>query len=54
MNRYAILLVGFLSVIARAEGLKPFTSDGCSSFPNGTLEYRELWLQCCTAHDLAY
>ena len=34
--------------------LTPFTTDGCSSFPDGTLEYRELWLDCCTDHDLAY
>lgn len=34
--------------------IKPFTSDGCSAFPNGTLEHRDLWLACCTAHDLAY
>ena len=34
--------------------LKPFTSDGCSVFPDGTLSEQELWLSCCTAHDLAY
>jgi hypothetical protein len=34
--------------------LKPFSSDGCSSFPDGTYERNELWLPCCTAHDLAY
>ena len=36
------------------DSLKPFTTDGCSAFPDGTLEHRELWLVCCTAHDLAY
>jgi len=34
--------------------LSPFTSDGCSSFPDGTLEQETLWLSCCTAHDYAY
>ena len=34
--------------------LKPFTSDGCSSFPDGTLKQRTLWLQCCTSHDRTY
>ena len=34
--------------------LAPFQSDGCSSFPNGTLFQQELWLQCCTVHDYAY
>ncbi len=39
---------------ALADTLKPFTSDGCSAFPDGTIEQKELWLECCTAHDLAY
>ena len=39
---------------AMASELKPFTSDGCSSFPDGTLEHRERWLTCCQAHDFAY
>jgi hypothetical protein len=40
--------------IAYAADIKPFTSDGCSKFPNGTLEHRQLWLNCCTAHDVKY
>lgn len=34
--------------------LKPFTSDGCSAFPDGTFEQNTLWLNCCIAHDKAY
>ena len=41
-------------LFASAETLQPFTSDGCSRFPNGTPWQNELWLDCCTAHDLAY
>ena len=37
-----------------ADELKPFASDGCSAFPDGTPGQQELWLQCCTAHDRAY
>jgi len=37
-----------------AENLKPFESDGCSAFPDGTLNEKRLWLNCCTAHDLSY
>jgi hypothetical protein len=47
------LFVNSITSIQAAE-LKPFASDGCSAFPNGTLGQRELWLQCCRAHDLAY
>ena len=39
---------------AQAGELKLFTSDGCSSFPDGTFEQNELWLKCCTAHDYDY
>ena len=34
--------------------LKPFTSDGCSRFPDGTSGQRELWFECRTQHDIAY
>ncbi|PKI17835.1 hypothetical protein [Colwellia sp. 12G3] len=43
-----------LSLTINAEEIKPFTSDGCSSFPDGTFTQQELWLNCCTAHDYAY
>lgn len=39
---------------AYANQLKPFTSDGCSAFPDGTFEQNTLWLSCCVSHDLAY
>ena len=37
-----------------AAKLKPFTSDGCSAFPDGTFQHNELWLSCCVEHDYAY
>ncbi len=37
-----------------ADTLKPFTTDGCSAFPDGTLEQQSLWADCCIKHDLAY
>jgi len=40
--------------IAVADDLKPFISDGCSIFPDGTLEEKGLWLTCCIEHDKAY
>ncbi len=36
------------------EDLKPFRSDGCSIFPDGTIEQNKLWLQCCVEHDKSY
>jgi len=37
-----------------AQSLKPFESDGCSSFPDGTFHNQSLWYECCKAHDYAY
>jgi hypothetical protein len=52
-NPELILLVCLLTACSSDE-LEPFTSDGCSSFPNGTLQQQGLWLNCCVKHDLAY
>jgi hypothetical protein len=50
----ALPLVLALSGSASADAIKPFTTDGCSLFPNGTAEQKDLWLACCIDHDLAY
>jgi hypothetical protein len=50
----ALIFASVLLSNSNADELKSFTSDGCSEFPNGTLSQKELWLECCTAHDLAY
>lgn len=52
-------LLGLLLLLAMQpagaeEDLAPFTSDGCSAFPDGTIEQNRLWLDCCTAHDRVY
>lgn len=37
-----------------SSAIRPFASDGCSSFPDGTFVQSELWLQCCVEHDRSY
>jgi hypothetical protein len=32
----------------------PFTTDGCSMFPNRSIVNEKDWCDCCLAHDLAY
>lgn len=55
MNRLPLLvvLIWLHTLPVKAE-LKPFTSDGCSVFPDGTTDQQSLWLNCCIEHDLAY
>lgn len=40
--------------LSAANSLKPFTTDGCSLWIDGTLEQPNLWRHCCVAHDLEY
>jgi hypothetical protein len=51
-----LLLLLFMAPtgIALAGDLEPFTTDGCSAFPDGTPDQRSLWIECCIRHDLAY
>ena len=51
-----ILVSGYALAIylTPQSSITPFASDGCSAFPDGTLEQNALWLKCCEAHDLAY
>lgn len=42
------------SITVYADSLKPFTSDGCSAFPDGTNAQQTLWLNCCQQHDFDY
>lgn len=39
---------------ARSGAPEPFSSDGCSLFPDGTVSDRKKWCDCCFAHDIAY
>ncbi|WP_413698692.1 hypothetical protein ACLKMH_13870 [Psychromonas sp. KJ10-10] len=54
MRSMIFLALFFTSLCSLAEEIKPFTSDGCSAFPDGTFAQKDLWLSCCTLHDYAY
>mgnify|MGYP000435623119 CR=1 FL=1 len=47
------LLILFNQSITAGQ-LDSFSSDGCSQFPDGTLDHENLWCDCCIAHDIAY
>ncbi len=54
MIRTILLLLLCMNSATYAAGIKSFVSDGCSAFPDGTLDQQDLWLQCCIDHDKAY
>jgi len=53
-QRLILIVLIFISSSAIADQLKPFSSDGCSQFPDGTLSEKNLWCGCCITHDIAY
>lgn len=60
IGRVLTLILAFFALAqaeARAETpyqLHPFTTDGCSAFPDGTLGAPHKWRHCCIQHDVAY
>lgn len=50
----ALLIAALISGCDTTGPLRPFTTDGCSAFPDGLPSHHDLWLRCCTAHDRAY
>jgi hypothetical protein len=54
MRLVIVCFLMLISGVVNAENIKPFASDGCSAFPDGSFEQKELWLSCCTAHDYSY
>ncbi|WP_019614857.1 hypothetical protein [Psychromonas ossibalaenae] len=55
LNKIIPLLLLVLGLpFVHADTLAPFTSDGCSAFPDGTIEQNKLWLSCCEIHDYDY
>lgn len=49
-----ILIAYLISVPAFCDELKPFTTDGCSMFPDGNMQNNVKWMECCVRHDYAY
>ena len=50
----SFLGIGLHNVSASPADLKPFTSDGCSLFPDGSIKDRVKWCDCCLNHDISY
>lgn len=56
MGRNLLIILLAISVTACSEpsSLSPFTSDGCSLFPDRSLISETDWCSCCFEHDVAY
>ncbi|MCG8600936.1 MAG: hypothetical protein MI807_12395 [Verrucomicrobiales bacterium] len=56
--RTVILLLCFLIPVScrtvREPELRAFATDGCTCYPDGTLQAPDLWRPDCVAHDYAY
>lgn len=51
---YLALALLSIALPVTATELKPFTTDGCSLFPDGDRENNSKWIVCCIRHDYAY
>jgi len=49
-----LILFGNILMAAESITISPFSTDGCSMFPDGTLEDKTLWQKCCVEHDKRY
>ncbi|MEM8984156.1 MAG: hypothetical protein AAGC71_14080 [Pseudomonadota bacterium] len=50
----SLCLVIGLSGCPDEQTLEPFTSDGCSLFPDRAEAFDQDWCHCCVEHDIAY
>jgi hypothetical protein len=51
---FMVMLLLTLSACATPEPIRPFSTDGCSMFPDRSPIGKADWCNCCLAHDLAY
>lgn len=52
-----ILILAFISLPclgSDAQNLKPFVTDFCTSYREGTSQKPDLWKHCCVEHDLYF
>ena len=56
MNVFILLISFILTPLKAADSelLKPFLTDYCTSYPEGTRAQPELWKHCCEEHDLYF
>jgi hypothetical protein len=53
-NTYQWLSAQISKIVFWKIEINDFSTDGCSSFPEGSLQQPNLWLHCCVIHDVTY
>lgn len=48
------LVLSACATTTQTQAMQPFSTDGCSLFPDRSLVSKADWCDCCLAHDLAY
>lgn len=51
---YRLVILFTLLFGCASDELRPFSSDGCSLFPDASLISSDDWCSCCFQHDLSY
>ena len=59
LMKTVLLLLPFLALLSLQGSeanstLKPFFTDGCTLFLDGTSKRPDLWVHCCEEHDMRY
>lgn len=54
VNRLGILFLPMLLSCSSSSDLAPFSSDGCTLFPDSSPLSKADWCECCFQHDIAY
>jgi len=54
LNTFCLFLCISISACSNDSELSPFSSDGCSLFPDSSVITKKDWCVCCFQHDLAY
>ena len=54
MKKLILVFLALLLNNAWALEPKPFTTDYCTAYPEGTREKPDLWKHCCLLHDLFF
>lgn len=54
MKKLFLVLALLITNLASANQLKPFVTDYCTMFADGTLAKPGLWKNCCLLHDIHY